>query len=88
MALSNTIRDAIKNIYRYEVTVAASATSGTLAITGVDMAKTELRFLGWRNSSYAESVTVELTNSTTLTAKRAASIGTPTTVSVELTERW
>ena len=88
MALSSTIPNAIKNIYRYEVVIGAGAVTATLTITGVDMAKTELRMLGWRNSSYTESVTVELTNSTTLTGKRAASFGTPTTIGVELTERW
>lgn len=87
MALSNSIPSGIKNVYRYEVSVAGSAATGTLAITAVDMAKTELRFLGWRSLS-AVAATVELTNANTLTAKRADAPAYPTTVTVELTERW
>lgn len=89
MALSNSIPSGIKNVYRYEVTIAAGAGSGTQAITAVDMGKTELRFLGYRSlSGGAGTATVELTNSTTLTARRNDAPAGSTVVTVELTERW
>jgi hypothetical protein len=54
-------------------TITQSGTSTTATITSVDTAKSVVLFGGSSNSSYSVNLNyVELTNATTVTAKRAA----------------
>jgi hypothetical protein len=78
---------AIKSIQRGKITL-TGVTSNTATITAVDTSKTELRMLGstYNGVTLADVLTmIELTNSTTITATRAAS-GSTAVVSWELTE--
>ena len=81
----------IKAIQRGVISIAVSGTSATATITAVDMAKTELRFLG--GSGYDASGTIAavprvvLTNTTTVTATlQNANAAAILNVSWELTE--
>ncbi len=87
----------IKSIQRGTIALTA-ATSATATITSVVAAKSEVRILGWSNSTNSSSthmqahVRVALTGSptsttVTATAGGASFVGT-TTVSFEVTEWW
>lgn len=71
----------IKSIQRGVIVM--SALTGTATVAAVNVAKAELRVLGWDNST--QGVRIALTNSTTITATIVSSAGT-TNVSWELTE--
>lgn len=80
----------IKAIQRGVISISTGDTSATATITAVDMAKTELRFLG--GSGFDASVTIAavprvvLTNTTTVTATLNTNAGAILNVSWELTE--
>ncbi len=87
--LSQFSTGAIKSIQRGTTAITASNLTGTSTITAVDMAKSELRVLGWSADSDDVRVSprLSLTNTTTLTATRGGhGQGSTTTVSWELTE--
>lgn len=80
----------IKSIQRGSITLSGVA-SATATISAVDTSKTELRFLGAKTKDDTVNPwgtsTVELTNSTTITARwDSAAFGNANTVSWELTE--
>lgn len=84
----------IKSIQRGTVAISGAVASGTATITSVDVARAELRDLGYSNPSvggtfYAGYILsrLALTNSTTVTATRgAATTGFDVTHSFEVTE--
>ena len=86
-AYAGTIR-GIKSIQRGTIDLSTGA-SGTATITAVDMSKTELRFLGARCGSTADSgitaIVIGLMNSTTVVASRDAS-GVAAVAGFEVTE--
>ena len=89
-SLSQFTGAAIKSIQRGSITL-SGATSATATITAVNTSKTELRFLGSRTRDDTVNAwgtsTIELTNSTTITARwDSAAFGNTNTVSWELTE--
>lgn len=68
----------IKSIQTGSITIATSATSNTATITGVDTTKSVCFLNGWTTPNdagdfYRQTCIVELTNATTVTAKRGAS---------------
>lgn len=84
---------SIKSIQRGVINIPISTGSATATITSVTTSKSELRFLGQRIDTAASvSVlaqalpTLELTNSTTITATRGAVPSAVTNVAWELTE--
>lgn len=83
----------IKSIQRGTITISGTALTATATITAVDTAKSELRHLGVSSNPPASTIDHEyalrlsLTNSTTITATRAAAPNsTSAIVSWELTE--
>lgn len=84
---------SIKSIQRGVINVPITTGSATATISSVTTSKSELRFLGQRIDT-AASITVlaqalptlELTNSTTITATRGSAPAAVTNVSWELTE--
>ena len=80
----------IKSIQRGTITI-SGATSATATITAVNTSKSELRFLGARTKDDTVNAwgtsTIELTNSTTITARwDSAAFANTNNVSWELTE--
>ena len=80
----------IKSIQRGTITISGAA-SATATITAVNTSKTELRFLGARTIDDTANAwgtsTIELTNSTTITARwDSAAFANTNKVSWELTE--
>jgi len=81
---------AIKSIQRGVLSLAGSVPSVTAAITSVNTAKTELRYMGF-NGTTADSIIgayLSLTNATTITAFKTNSTNITSSVSWELTERY
>ena len=79
----------VKSVQRGKSILSASANSGTVTISAVDPAKTELRLLGYTTDSAdpeAWPSRIELTNATTITVTRHVTGVSHTTVSWELTE--
>ena len=80
----------IKAIQRGTITIASGATSATATISSVNMAKTEVRFLGGSGPNSEKTITVVprivLTNSTTITATVQETSWNGVTISWELTE--
>ena len=91
MAISSAMPSGIKSIKRGVISIGTGLSSGTATITAVDMAKSELRFLGGNGLVAGGTETaipkIVLTNSTTITATIHA-ISNNANVSWELTERW
>lgn len=80
----------IKSVQRFPITIPANTTSASQAITAVNPAKSELRYLG---CNYGDTNTtggmayVTLTNSTTVTASRCINSSTfALVVQFEVTE--
>ena len=81
---------AIKSIQRGVLSLAGSVPSVTAAITSVNTAKTELRYMGF-NGTTADSIIgayLSLTNATTITAFKTNTTNITSSVSWELTERY
>lgn len=81
---------AIKSIQRGVLSLAGSVPSVTAAITSVNTAKTELRYMGF-NGTTADSTIgayLSLTNATTITAFKTNTVAITGSVSWELTERY
>lgn len=81
---------AIKSIQRGVLSLAGSVPSVTAAITSVNTAKTELRYMGF-NGTTADSIIgayLSLTNATTITAFKTNTVNITSSVSWELTERY
>lgn len=80
----------IKSIQRGTISLQPSDAAKTATVSAVDVAKSELRFLGVRGETDLPHslVTLVLTNPTTITATRSKSGTYPVAVSWELTEWW
>lgn len=69
----------VKRVQRGTISVAAAVNSGTATITAVNTEKAHLAYLGASNDGGGAAASVvfrvELTNSTTVTATRAATAG-------------
>ena len=78
---------AIKTVQYGTVTVATGATSGTATITAVTIGKAVLISLGW-SSGASISSRITLTNSTTVTAVIATTIGGDLIASFVVVEFW
>lgn len=80
----------IKSIQRGTISFQSQDGSKTATVSAVNVAKSELRFLGVRGDIDLPHslVTLVLTNPTTITATRSKSGTYPVTVSWELTEWW
>lgn len=81
---------AIKSIQRGVLSLAGPVPSVTAAITSVNTAKTELRYMGF-NGTTADSIIgayLSLTNATTITAFKTNTTNITSSVSWELTERY
>lgn len=79
----------LNSIQRGTVAIASGASSATVTISAVDVAKTELRFLGGSGTSGTTTLRVpriELTDSTTITVTILSSAASTLTISWELTE--
>lgn len=79
----------LNSIQRGTVAIASGASSATVTISAVDVAKTELRFLG--GSGVSETTTlevprIELTDSTKITVTVLSTAASTLTISWELTE--
>lgn len=79
----------IKSIQRGTINIAGGLSSQSAPITAVDLAKTELRFLGYYTSdtSIVAAATIYFSSSTVITAQRSGTSAN-TLVSWELTERY
>lgn len=79
----------VKIVYRGAITMTVGNLTGTATITAVVMDKSECRHLGQRSveTTINALCTVELTNTTTVTATRASSTGT-VIVGWEVTEYY
>jgi hypothetical protein len=73
----------IKSIQRGVVSL-NNSTSATAVISAVNVAKSEIRYLGCGNNGTAQTARVELTNSTTVSAITA--IATSNSFGFEVTE--
>lgn len=83
------VPSGIKSVQRGQITITSPATSNTAVIAAVNTAKAEVRLLGVVNTGTpaAASATVELTNSTTVTAAIGSANGSyPTVVKFEVSE--
>ena len=79
----------LNSIQRGTVAIASGASSATVTISAVDVAKTELRFLGGSGVSGTTTLEVpriELTDSTTITVTVLSTAASTLTISWELTE--
>ena len=79
----------LNSIQRGTVAIASGASSATVTISTVDVAKTELRFLGGSGVSGTTTLEVpriELTDSTTITVTIPSTAASTLTISWELTE--
>jgi hypothetical protein len=85
MAGSSNSRPAIKAIYRGFISIPSNQYQATATVTAVDLTKAEMRFLGCTESG--AMARVELTNATTVTARRENGFNTiGANVGWELTE--
>lgn len=78
------VPSGLKSVQRGTISVSGSL-SATATISAVNTAKSELRVLGWTNTTAANTARVELTSSTVVTAYQSVVTGT-TDVSWELSE--
>lgn len=83
---------SIKSMQRGTVSVTSSG-SGTATISSVNMAKTELRFLGFTVSGTTDTPTrytgrIELTNATTVTVYRTDTSSDTLTAGFEAEEKY
>ena len=79
----------LNSIQRGTVAIASGASSATVTISAVDVAKTELRFLGGsgvRGTKTLEVPRIKLTDSTTITVTIPSTAASTLTISWELTE--
>ena len=79
----------LNSIQRGTVAIASGASSATATISAVNVAKTELRFLGGSGTSGGSIMgtpRIELTDSTTITVTIPSTADLTLTISWELTE--